>query len=215
MALQLESVARKTRKVLIYGDWKTRKTSAAAMFPAPLVAQDAMARGADFLTCPRVTLTNLADLSELAGFVAKQKDVGTVLLDDFGAMVQRWVAKFDEKDPRANYREAYKVIVPALQRLMAMSVNVVMTTHYEVEDEITPEGKLRKWVHPNLPDALRTYVGGMFDVVAYAYKREPDTFTCLTREKVNAQRRISAGVRVGLDVPESVGTLELGKTVLK
>lgn len=173
-----------------------------------------MARGADFLKCPRVTLGSVTDLADLPGFVAKQKDVGTVLLDDFGAMVMRWVAQFNERDPRANYREAYKAIVPALQRLMAMPVNVIITTHYEVEDEITPEGKLRKWVHPNLPDALRTYVGGMFDVVCYAFKREPDVFTCLTRERVNAQRRISAGVRVGLDVPETVGTLDLAKVVL-
>lgn len=199
MALKLETTARTYRRVYLYGSTKTCKTTTAASFPAPVIAQDAEMRGADFLAVPHLTIDTVQAFGQFAHDLPGEKAYQTVVLDDFGNMVRRWVAANSKGggDPRAAYKATYAQVMPVLGKLMALPLHLVITGHVNKENELPANAvRERALVHPNLPDALETYVLGMFDVIGYCYNNGRPT--ALVVESATDARRIVAGCRVGL-----------------
>ena len=197
MAIKLETTARAWRRVYLYGATKTMKTSTAAEFPQPIFAQDSEMRGADFLPAARVTIDTAQQFAKFVSDVAGEK-YQTVVIDDFGNMIRRWVAaNAGDKDPRTAYKRVYAAVMPQLQALLAQPRHLVITGHHKSEMELPVNYEQeRAWVHPNLPDALETYVLGMFDVISYTYNNGKPS--ALVFENANQKRRIVAGSRIGL-----------------
>lgn len=198
MALKIETTVRQYRRVYLYGATKSGKTTTAAAFPKPIIAQDSEMRGADFLPMARVTIDTAQSFTQFVSDLAAEKEYQTVVLDDFGNMIRRWVAANQGKgDPRAAYKAVYAVIMPQIAKLLAQPRHLVITGHVNREMEMQPNAdKERPWIHPNLPDALETYVLGMFDLICYTYNNGHANGLCF--ESATAQRRIVAGSRVGL-----------------
>lgn len=198
MTLNLETQVRPYRRVYLYGSAKTLKTTTAVKFPNPIVGQDVEMRGADFLPVARVTIDTVGDLQSFVADLQGER-YQTVVLDDFANMVRRWTAAASAgaKDPRAGYKAVYQKVIPALQKLLTRQSHLVITGHYSREMELPANAEReRAWVHPNLPDALETYVLGFFDVIGYCYSN--GTPSALVFESATPERRIVAGSRAGL-----------------
>lgn len=215
--LTFDLTQRTYRHVVLYGAAGTGKTTAAARFPKPLLAQDSVSRGADFMDAPRFTIKGADDLTALADEAMNGglKEFRTVVLDDFSNMAKRIVdgAETKNRDARAKYTAAYAKIIPAVQRLFACPVNVVITTHYETGSEWSEkDGKTRMLIQPNLPDKLNIFVLGICDVIAYTFTN--GKFCALTGADANEQRRIMAKTRGGLTMDKIVAMDDLPRLIV-
>lgn len=211
--MELEKTTRSARRVVLYGAAGTMKTTTAAQFPKPLVVQDSVARGADFLDCKRATLVSAADLASVAE-LAKREKCETVVLDDFAAAIRRFVDVMPQaKDPRQNFAKVNAVVMPALRGLLCGPWNVVITAHHVTDSETMPvDPWTRTLVHTSFAPAVEMLILGLVDVVGYCFSNGKPS--ALVSESANKDRRIVAKHRVGMKMPDVVELKDFVKTVM-
>jgi hypothetical protein len=210
--MDLQTTTRKTRRVVLYGAAGTRKTTTAAQFPKPLVVQDSVARGAEFLKCPKATLTSADELGDAMKLMREGK-FQTLVLDDFAAALRRFVDGMPEsKEPRRNFALVNAKVVPVLRQILCGPWNVVITAHHEVDQEVMPvQPWTRTLVHTSFAPAVEMLILGLVDVVGYCYNN--GTPSALVSENASTLRRIVAKHRVGLDMPDVVALADFAKVV--
>ena len=216
-AIHVEPATRLRRKVILYGDGGTQKTTAACQFPAVFVIQDAISEGAAHLNVTATSVVSVDDLVAACNSIPDGCD--TIVFDDFDLMVDRWARAAEAGcrsfDKRQAYRPLYNKIMPALQSVMLSGRNVVFTCHAKREQELTPgpDGKFRILLRPDLPDELERYLRSVVEVVAYTYNNGRCSALC--NENATDVRRIVAKHRVGLNVPDRVAMAEFAQVVMK
>lgn len=221
MTLALDTTTRKARKLVLYGDYGTGKTQTAATFPKPLVAQDSQHRGADDLckktSYPKVTLSVFEDFLQLPAFMRTQKDVQTLVLDDFNLSMARWIDPFvkaqgDELRGNKNFNDKF---LPAFQELLMLPINLIITAHARNDVEIDIDsGKTRPLKYPDFPPALRKYICGMVAAVIYTFPKANEMWG-LTVDKVVPKGHITAKQATHMALPEQVLLKRLAAEVLK
>jgi len=211
--MQLDTTTRKTRRVVLYGAAGTMKTTTAAQFPKPLVVQDSVARGADFLDCKKATLVSADELADVAE-LAKREKCETVVLDDFAAAIRRFVDVLPPtKDPRQNFARVNGKVMPALRALLCGPWNVVITAHHVTDSETMPvEPWARMLVHTSFAPAVEMLILGLVDVVGYCYTNGRPSV--LVSESANKERRIVAKHRVGMRMGDVVEMKDFVKVVM-
>ena len=193
---------RNKRRVILYGDSGTLKTTTACQFPRPYVLQDAISEGAKYLAVPSASINGIDEFEREIGKAIADKAIDTLVLDDFDMMMDRWAAAAEDAcrsfDKRQAYKPLYARVIPPLQRAMMSGLNIVITCHARKDQELGTgkDANFRAYVHPNLPQALETYLTGVFEVVGYTYNN--GTPKSLVNESATDKRRIVGKARVGM-----------------
>ncbi len=224
MPIDLLKKSNPMTSVLLYSSMGTLKTTTLAQLPKVLIVQDAQRQGAGDLGKVDVTNMNwLRDWPALAAEIAQSK-YESVGLDDVHLWISRQItalARDGKMDQLSQYRNATSWMRQGYDTLRASGKHVWVTCGHAVDDELVKIGDraiLRKVVHPDLPPALREYIGHMSRVVAYGFYSEQAggrQHTALCWQFCNDKQRVAAKVTVGLAVPERVPMQQLVATVLK
>lgn len=195
--------------ILLYGEPKVGKTTAAAQFPKPLILN--CEKGTTFLTdVDIVDVESVSALLDVAKQIAalEENDYKTIVIDGITGLVRselmkkkkRQQAEDKRTDPRSVFQEISELIMQAMDILHGIGKIIVATgTSRKILADEQPKSRYEpknQIVVPDFNPALVDDILALFDVIAFCYLSRSGR-QMVTKPIIRGSITVRAGDRSG------------------